>query len=551
MKKFLYHSMVLVAAAIATCSTIVSCSTNELEAENNENNEVEVEKEKTLFSSGNNTTRTSMDAQRKFYWSEGDQIYVNTTGDTYQRTSSITLSSDKRTADFLLEGISLEEPTCSVMYIGNGTNTASTTTDDMEVTILNSQVQTEWDNGDHVGPSGDCGLDLAIRNETTGKYTFKLNHKAAYLVFQPYKIADVTKKWTLMKIEIITDGTTSVAGTYPFGTGQLDIDNATKKSNKVTFTCGTNGFDLDFKPEPSASGKSCFAVIQPGTHTITIRYTIKPEVSVNNVEGATFTIEKTIASRTYNIGGVTTIKHELGAEVFSNELYHMWDAKNHYWYGVSSENMPNYLGASWSDYATSASDNEPGGRNRWWNEPIQTGDIYVAQNSCKNLPNINAISWYIVKGDPRWENSYPWFFTNNNGSHVYTYGVWLLKWDNIPGKFDPSEDKVNCSKDVDGEDVRLRYGASSAKSYYNSGEEYKSGRPSATEIGKYFFLPAASHCEDGVLNNTIHGCYWTSSPVPGDYNRSYPFIFRNTRIYVEVGQLHRTGGRIVAPDWFK
>ena len=183
MKKFLYHSMVLVAAAIATCSTIVSCSNNELEAENNENNEVEVEKEKTLFSSGNNTTRTSMDAQRKFYWSEGDQIYVNTTGDTYQRTSSITLSSDKRTADFLLEGISLKEPTCSVMYIGNGTNTASTKVADMEVTIEKGQVQSEWDNGDHVGPSGDCGLDLAIRNETTGKYTFKLNHKAAYLVF--------------------------------------------------------------------------------------------------------------------------------------------------------------------------------------------------------------------------------------------------------------------------------------------------------------------------------------------------------------------------------
>ena len=550
MKKFLYNSMVLV-AAIVTCSTIVSCSNDVLEPEdhqNNENNEIEVTKKQTLFSSGDNT-RTSMDANRKFYWSEGDQIYVNTTGDTYQRTSSITLSSDKRTADFLLEGVSLEEPTCSVMYIGNGTNTASTTTDDMEVTILNSQVQTEWDNGDHVGPSGDCGLDLAIRNETSGKYTFKLNHKAAYLVFQPYKIADVTKKWTLMKIEIITDGTTNVAGTYPFGTGQLDIDNATTTSNTVTLTCGTAGFDLDFKPESSAPGKSCFAVIQPGIHTITIRYTIKPEIMVNGVEGATFTIEKTIASRTYNIGGVTTIKHQLGAEMYSPYLFHLWDAEQPCWKDQPVENVPYYV--NHKNPAANYPKNAETDPDRWYN--TETNAPEQAKNSCKELPNVNAMTWYVLKGDPRWETNYPWFINGSGGAHIYTYGAWFLKWDNLPDK--PTDyTKRDCPQTPLGEDGH--YTQLSADKYIVSTNDYKTkGRPSNAEIENYFFLPAIPHIlSDGRLGDgrdDIHGCYWSSSPRPGagDYE-SYSLGFTSN----SVNPLNRNGrnqGRIVAPDWFK
>ena len=544
MKKFLYHSMVLVAAAIATCSTIVSCSNNELEAENNENNEVEVEKEKTLFSSGNNTTRTSMDAQRKFYWSEGDQIYVNTTGDTYQRTSSITLSSDKRTADFLLEGISLKEPTCSVMYIGNGTNTASTKVADMEVTIEKGQVQSEWDNGDHVGPSGDCGLDLAIRNETTGKYTFKLNHKAAYLVFQPFKAAEVTRKWTLMKIEIITDGTTSVAGTYPFGTGQLDVDNATNTSNTVTLTCGTVGFDLE-----SSASKSCFAVIQPGIHTITIRYTIKPEIMVNGVEGATFTIEKTIALRTYNIGGVTTIKHQLGAEMYSPYLFHLWDAEQPCWKDQAVENVPYYVNHKnpAANYPTSAE----AAPDRWYN--TETNAPEQAKNSCKELPNVNAMTWYALKGDPRWETNYPWFITGSGGAHIYTYGAWFLKWDNLPDK-PTTYTKRDCPQTPLGEDGH--YTQLSADKYNVSTNDYKTkGRPSNTEIENYFFLPAIPHIlSDGRLGegrDDIHGCYWSSSPRPGVGDKeSYSLGFTSN----SVNPLNRNGrnqGRMVVPSWFK
>ena len=547
MKKSLFHFLllpvvVLMGGALVACGDAVQELENNVENEDKAIAETTVGKNSTLFSSGDEGTRTSMDAQRKFYWSEGDQIYVNTTGTTYQKTSSSTLAEDKRTASFLLEGVSLKEHECSVMYIGNGTNTASTTTDDIEVTILNSQVQTEWDNGDHVGPSGDCGLDIATRNETTGKYTFKLNHKAAYLVFQPYKIADVTKKWTLMKIEIITDGTTSVAGTYPFGTGQLDIDNATNTSNTVTLTCGTAGFDLE-----SSASKSCFAVIQPGAHAITIRYTIKPEIMVNGVEGATFTIEKTIASRTYNIGGVTTIKHQLGAEMYSPYLFYLWDAKQPCWYNHPIENVPYYVNHKnpRANYPTSAE------ADRWYN--IETNAPEQAKNSCKELPNVNAMTWYALKGDPRWETNYPWFINGSGGAHVYTYGAWFLKWDNIPDK--PTDyTKRDCPQTPLGQDGH--YTTLSAETYQVSTNDYKTkGRPSDAEIEKYFFLPAIPHIlYDGRLGdgrNDIHGCYWSSSPRPGAGNyESYSLGFTSNSV-TPLNRNGRNQGRMVVPDWFK
>ena len=547
MKKKLFHSF-LFAATILTGGALVACGDEMQELENNVENQDEAVDETTvgenctLFSTGDDGTRTSLDTERRFYWSEGDQIYVNTTGDTYKKTSESRLKTGDREADFVLSGVKLTAKKCSLMYIGNGMNSTDTevSADNLKVKIEETQTQSAWGDKAHVGPSGDCGAAEAMKNETTGKYSFKLNHKAAYLVFQPYKDVTITRTWTLMKIEIITDGTTTLAGTYPFGTGELDVANATATSNTVTLNCGTAGFELD---NAASSGKSVFAVIQPGTHAITFRYTIKPEGSVNHVEGATFTIEKTVSSRLFAVNGVTPVRHKLGVESYSTDLFHTWDAVNPYWYGVSSENIPNFMGASHNDYPTATDE-----RNRWYNNPIVVENKYMAQNSCKDLPNINVISWYAMRGDPRWEKNYPWFYKGNGGAHIYTYGAWFLKWDHIPGK--PEGDKVNCSSDIYGVDKRLT--SSTERIYSNNSSSYRNGgRPSATEIDKYFFLPAMGHCEDGAIPKNAHGCYWTSSS-PQLTAKSYVFMFTYQELSItHNNSLQRKGGRIVAPDWFK
>ena len=548
MKKHLTSFVMLAATALAS-SVLVGCGDDVQELESNFENQGEavvettVDESCTLFSTGDDGTRTWMDIDRKFYWSEGDQIYVNTEGNKFTKTFESRLATDSRTADFVLKGVSLTEPRCSVVYIGNGMNSTDTEVSaaNLKVKIEKTQTQSAWSDKAHVGLSGDCGVDEAKRDNVTGKYSFTLKHKAAYLVFQPYKALDITRTWTLMKIEIITDGTTSVAGTYPFGTGELDVANATTTSNTVTLNCGTEGFEL---VNAASRGNSVFAVIQPGTHAITIRYTIKPEVSVNHVEGATFTIDKTIPSRPFSVNGVTTIKHALGVESYPTDLFYTWDAVNPYWYGVSSENIPNFMGASHDDYPTAADE-----RNRWFNDPIVVENKYMAQNSCKNLPNINTISWYAMRGDPRWEKNYPWFYKGNGGAHIYTYGAWFLKWENIPEK--PDGDKLNCPKDIDGIDRRLT--SASERRYAYSTSQYRTGnRPSATEIDKYFFLPAMGHFEDGAIPKNAHGCYWTSSS-PQLNTKSYVFTFTYQEVSITYNNnLQRKGGRIVAPaDWFK
>ena len=553
MKKKLFHSF-LFAVTILTGSALVACGDAVQELENNVENQDETVTETTvgenctLFSTGDDGTRTSLDTERRFYWTEGDQIYVNTTGDTYKKTSESRLKTGDREADFVLSGVKLTAKKCSLMYIGNGMNSTDTevSADNLKVKIEETQTQSAWGDRAHVGPSGDCGAAEAMKNETTGKYSFKLNHKAAYLVFQPYKDVTITRTWTLMKIEIITDGTTTLAGTYPFGTGELDVDNATTTSNTVTLNCGTAGFELD---HAASIGKSVFAVIQPGTHAITFRYTIKPEIMVNGVVGGTFTIEMPIASRTYNIGGVTTIKHQLGAEMYSPYLFHLWDAEQPCWKDQAVENVPYYV--NHKNPAANYPKNAETAPDRWYN--TETNAPEQAKNSCKELPNVNAMTWYVLKGDPRWETNYPWFITGSGGAHIYTYGAWFLKWDNLPDK-PTTYTKRDCPQTPLGEDGH--YTQLSADKYTVSTNDYKTkGRPSNTEIENYFFLPAIPHIlSDGRLGDgrdDIHGCYWSSSPRPGAGDlESYSLGFTSNL----VSPLNRNGrnqGRIVAPSWFE
>ena len=337
----------------------------------------------TIFSTGNDDTRTSMDTGRKFYWSEGDQIYVNTEGTTYKKTSSSRLYDENRKADFVLSGVKLTHSPCSVMYIGNGTTAATTAASDLKVKIESTQTQSQWGNSDHLGASGDCGVAEATRDDATGKYSFKLKHKAAYLVFQPYKPSAIPDDVKLLKIEIVTDGTKTLSGKYPFGTGELGTGTST--SNTVTLLCNgdgstTGGFDLGTS---ASAANSCFAVIQPGQHSLTIRYTyVMPQrysmyCQVNDdidfVPDQAWVVTKKITTiSNYAPNSVTTIRHEVGPFIYQKFKYYQWGASSE-WDGTSGS----------YDSTTSVP-----------NQLEMTSPVNWAA-----LPNINEMSWYVLKGD--------------------------------------------------------------------------------------------------------------------------------------------------------
>ena len=469
----------------------------------------------TIFSTGDDGTRTSMDTERRFYWSEGDQIYVNTTGDTYQKTSKSTLYDNDTKADFVLNGIALIEPKCSVMYIGNGTTTATADASALKVKIEATQTQSQWGNSDHLGASGDCGFAEATKNPATGKYSFSLTHKASYLVLQPYKPTSNTNDWKLMKIEIIANGTTTLAGKYPFGTGELNVSGATNTANTVTLLCNGNGSTTGgFALGTSASAaNSIFAVIQPDSHELTIRYTVKvygkENVYLLGTHGGDFGtmfFEKKIATRPYNPNGVTTIKHEL----FFAPLYYQWGATDTYF----------------NTYQTNAYDQ------------TTMAPTQLADPLWNELPNANEMYSYLAYGDPRWDGTTLW--SCDGGLTEYTGGAWLKKRSAIGSQF---SDVVG----LDGFDMR-----SVERAYSVNGATYRTGgKPVSTVIDQYFLLPALGFYYNGFHYFGSGDClYWSKSPYPdADGNRSYYLAFDSTAGWVLNNK--REFGFCVTPNWFK
>ena len=507
----------------------------------------------TVFSTGSSVNRvpkdgvnhTSMNVSRDFFWTAGDQIYVNTEGENYQMTDNCTLLGDGRRADFRLNDISLTEPTCTVLYIGNGTNSKTASKNDLKVKIEATQKQTAWGNSEHLGASGDCGVAEATWDETTRKYSFDLDHKAAYLMFQPYKAEQITANWKVMKIEIITDGTTKIAGTYDFGTGELV---GTGTSDTVELNCNSTfysregstgmqapstefasgGFDL---PSSASPTNSCFAVIAPGAHKLTIRYTIQPEESFRNYEDGFFRITKEISLRNYNPNGVTTIKHKLDVMHFEDVKYYTWDAP-------IDEPYDLHVSSTHANASTVVA-------------PTQ------ASRSCKDMPNANEMYWYIENGDPRWDLQTPW--TNDKGKNVYTGGAWIMTKAAIleAGKtFDPNVGK-------DGIDMRVEY----REHDVYSTTYRKGGRPKDTN--KYFFLPILGHYEGNDLAFYYHvdyhresdydkilpwGEYWSSSSAP--YNnpakgeQTYKLFIHEDCISV-WGWYRETYALPTHPEWFR
>lgn len=494
----------------------------------------------TVFSSNSNTTRTSADAEQHFYWENGDQIWIDEENDgTFNlRSSSSELSADKRTANFYIRQKVLTAPSYNLTYTGNRATTGKS------VTITPTQTQSTWNDATHLGTSGDCGTSVATYNSETGNYNFTLLHRASYLIFMPYKSLNITDNWKLMKIEIIDSDGRALCGTYPFihsstlSTGGIDTGRASGTRSTITLNC-TNGFPL-----PTSASDCCFAVIQPGTHSFTIRYTIKPTGLVNELpeNEAVFTIDKTITARTYSPNGFTIIRHELSARSYSPYLHYMWDAVQPYWYGTEAQYVPKWYGASYSSYPSSNTD------SRWYN-PVKPGSPATqATRSCINMPNANAMTWYTMKGDPRWETNYPWFFEGDGGAHIYTYGAWFLKQQYISG--------FSTTVCYDGvTDARA-----TEKTCINESASYKrGGRPSDAQLDKYFFLPTLGFVYAGVLNTSasgyaqskISGAYWSSSPVPVDNEISYYMGFSQIGTGVGYSGRNRNYGRAVAPDWFQ
>ena len=478
----------------------------------------------TAFCTGEPATRTTMEADGKFYWEAGDKIWVKDDSGNWKQSSN---SPTGKTASFkfLMPGKYTAKSSYEVYYPGKNGNQD-------QVTISANQKQTEPNTTAHFGTSGDCGIAKATRNATSHEFEFALDHKATYLVFKPYTSNDILKHCYLTKIEVTSDN--DITSTYTLdptaatGTGALtgtgngkQIVLTTKGDYGSTYQ---NGFPLT-NTSASLTTNGAYMVIKPGTHTLQIRYWVKDVAT--HVEG---TITKIIPSHTFAKNEYVNMEADLQIKNYDGDHYYMWDAQQQYWYGYEwtqhlsgNTGQPTLNDNSSSNYAQNNSD-----VSRWYHEGGGSGRFDATQ-SCASLPNANELSWYVMYGDPRWDADELW----TTMGHLYKGGMWFKKKSVLQ-----AENHYDPEKSADGStDLRTTW-----KDYNNNNSSINnSGIPSAADANKYFYLPALGYYVSGQLSNVgIMGNYWSSSAYPTNIYIACYLLFGSGRVGVKY--YHRNHG---------
>ena len=487
----------------------------------------------TAFCTGEPATRTTMEADGKFYWEAGDKIWVKDDSGNWKQSSN---SPTGKTASFkfLMPGTYTAKSSYEVYYPGKNGNKD-------KVTISASQTQTEPNTTAHFGASGDCGIAKATRNATSHEFEFALDHKAAYLVFKPYTSNDVLKYCYLTKIEVTSDNditdTYTLDPTAETNTGALTGTGNGKQIVLETKGSGayTNGFPLT-NTSASLTTNGAYMVIKPGTHTLRIRYWVKDVATT--VEG---TITKVLSSHNFAKNEYVNMEAALDVKNYDGDHYYMWDAQDQYWkghewnHGGSQPTLYYYLpgGTTSSDYAKSSSD------SRYCNTSYPGyGISNPAIHSCKDLPNVNEMTWYAAKGDPRWDADELW----TTMGHLYKGGMWFKKKSVLQG-----EGHYDTEKSADGTtDMRT-----TERSYSNSNSSINySGLPSAADAGNYFYLPALGYYTYGLLYSAGDvGSYWSSSALPQTSYDAYHLGFSSGNVIVNGGGYGRLLGARVEPTF--
>ena len=470
----------------------------------------------TTFSTGDPTTRTSMESNGTFFWEAGDKIYVKDDNGTWNASSN---SPTGKTAyfKFKVPGTYTAHMSYEVYYPGKNGNQD-------QVTIAANQSQAEPNSTAHFGASGDCGMATATRIASERNFNFTLDHKAAYLLFLPRTSNTILQGCYLTKVEVNSDNDITSTYTLDPTTGELT---GTGTGNQIIVSTGgsgtyANGFPLK-NNATSAATNGAYVVIKPGTHILKIRYWVKDVAT-----GTEGTITKTLPSATYDQNKYYNITANLDVRVYDGDHYYMWDAQQQYWYGYEwtrhlsgNTGQPTLRGNSSSNYAQSNAD------PRYYNEAFTYGaDNKATHTSCKDLPNVNEMTWYAAKGEPRWDADELW----TTMGHLYKGGMWFKKKANISG--------YNPNTAVDGTDWRTNGNGTSWSVSYTL--------PSAADANNYFYLPALGLYNSGLLLNVGNvGYYWSSSAYPRDSYYAYGLSISSGA--VNVSDNRRVNGYRVEP----
>ena len=469
-------------------------------------------------------TRTSMNrnaigGQGAFLWEPKDVIYVeDDNGKLYKSQNTITETAPRAT--FLVDGSYTAKGQYDVYYCGTNSGAG-----EKKVFIAYNQTQVAFNNTKHFGAAGDCGVATATKNTVAGKsgYRFDLEHKASYLCFLPYMAIKVQRaNFRIKRIQITSDN--DIAGVYDLTQAGLS---GAGNSKTITLHVGNDGLLLaNQTTETPNIDNSLYVVIAPGTHALKVKYTVV------DAKNTFMTITKSYKSHNFGANKICDIPVNLGVRHYSGHNYYMWDAAENYWSGHEWD-----AAVPWQPTAYDAPNNgypksKAADASRWYHEG--GGSFEASVNPLFNkLPNANEMGWYVLKGDAHWDESTWWEVFGE----LHTGGIWLKKLSVIAqenGK-EPAALKLKDPKDND-----LR----ASSDYYNIPP--KNGKPSDSEIDKYFFRPALGSYLFGKLYGLCAGgYYWSSSVVPS--NSSCAYHLDTSSGYVQLNSYPRNNGYVAQP----
>ena len=503
MKKHLFKTRLLSFAALCGIAlTFTSCAKEDV-AQKTTGPEGDNDKNLTTFVAGDEAkTRTSMDyTSGNFFWEAGDHIYVKDDNNVWRKSSNAP-TGKVASFKFKVPGKFTESASYKVYYPGkNGSNN--------QVTIPATQSQSEPNSTAHFGVSGDCGTATATGTVGGGSFSFALDHQAAILVLQPYAGNTVLNNGCyLTKVEITSDN--NITGTYTLdpSSGELTGAGTGKEINITTTGSGayTNGFSLTSAVSATTADK-IYVHVMPGTHKLKVRYWVKS--LIDNIEG---TITKILPSFTYAKSTYYDMTANLNPKDYDGN-YYMWDAQQNYWYGHEWNSAD-----PWQPTLTTQPANPNYPKSNADSRYFHGGSgspFNATRTSCKDLPNVNQMTWYAKEGDPRWDADELW----TTMGHLYKGGMWFKKNAQISGY------KSNTA--VDNTDWRTT----------GKDQNWSPSRnlPSAADADKYFYLPALGCYLSGQLYNVGKtGDYWSSSAQPSSSGNAFSLNFDSVHVYVHI-----------------
>lgn len=490
-RKYIYGNSYALIVCIGVLFIFASCVSEEITKKSDAR-----ETNLTAFVAGNPESRTSLDYNSgDFFWGAGDKIYVQDDDGVWQESNN---SPSGRTASFRFNvpGNFTNSNTYKVYYPGrNGSND--------QVTIPDVQTQTTPNNTAHIGISGDCGMADATKPAGSTYFNFRLDHDAAILVFQPYTASTALQKNSyLTKIEVTSDN--NITGTFTLNPTTQEMAGAgTDKHitlNMIPTGSTAKGFSLN-TASANVTTNGAYMVIKPGTHQLTVHYWIKDYGS--NVE-AMFT--KTLPSFNYLKNNYYDMTAELEVIDYDGDHYYAWDGDGQYWKGHEwTHGNPGWQPTLVGQVSTVEPNRDAG--HGWGGVPFN-GPEY---------PELNVMSWYIIKGEPHWDADKLWTCME----HLYKSGMWFKKKAKIAEANHITTQEMS-TKGADGIDWRTEYSG-----FDNTNNSIVTGAPSESDINDYFFVPSLGRYDSKVLSQIGQvGYFWLRRSYPAN-EFMYQYIYFN------------------------